>query len=225
MADLKVSAQPRTLFGRKVRQLRERGLVPVVVYGGTMETAHLQVSERNLERLLTHGGASQLFEVNVEGGPTTNVLLRDFQRHPVSHRYLHADFYAVNMTEKQEVSIQIVATGEEPEFEVGLMMLQALDAVMISALPADIPASIEVDISEVSMENSITIADLPAVPGVEYIDPAEEVVFTVVATREEDLDEEIVDEDAEPELVGEEGEEGQAEGEGESEGGADEDEE
>lgn len=213
MADLKIAAQPRHHFGRKVRQLREKGIVPVVVYGETIPATHLQVTERNLEYILSHGGASQLFEVNVEGGATTNVLLRDFQRDPVSHRFIHADFYAVDMTQKQDVSIQVVAAGEEPEFEVGLMLLQALDSVNISALPADIPASIEVDISELSLENSITVADLPALSGVEYTDPPEEVVFTVVMTREEDLDEEIVDEDAEPELVGEEGEEGE-EGEG-----------
>jgi large subunit ribosomal protein L25 len=122
---------------------------------------------------------------------------------------MHADFYAVDMTQKQEVEIQVVAAGEEPEFEVGLMLLQALDSVTISALPADIPASIEVDISELSMDNPITIADMPAIPGVEYVTPEEEVVFTVIATREEDLDEEIAEEDVEPELVGEEGEEGE----------------
>jgi large subunit ribosomal protein L25 len=215
MAELKLTAQPRTLFGRKVRQLREQGLVPVVVYGKTVEPSHLQVNHRNLERVLTHGGASQLFEVEVEGGAKTNVLLREVQRHPVNYRYLHADLYAVNMMEKQLVSIQVVAAGEEPEFEVGLMLLQALDSINISALPADIPASIAVDISELSMENSITVADLPVIPGVEYTDALDEVVFTVVATREEELDEPIVDEDAEPEVIGE-GEEGADEGESDS---------
>ncbi|MEX1018420.1 MAG: 50S ribosomal protein L25 [Litorilinea sp.] len=207
MAELKLPAQTRTHFGRKVRQLRQKGLVPVVVYGKTMEAAHLQVTQRNLERVLAHGGASQLFEVVIEGGETTNVLLREIQRHPVNHRFMHADLYAVDMTEKQEVSIQLVAIGEEPEFEIGLMMLQSMDSVLISALPADIPAAIEVDITALSAENSITVADLPALPGVEYVDPADEVVFTVVATREEDLDEEIADEDVEPEVVGEEGDE------------------
>lgn len=210
MADLKLPAQKRTHFGRKVRQLRQKGIVPVVIYGKGQENSHLQVTERNLERVLTHGGASQLFEVEIEGGATTNVLLRDVQRNPVNHRFIHADFYAVNMREKQEVSIQVVGVGQEPEFEVGLMLLQALDSVIISALPADIPASIEVDISELSLENSITIADLPAIQGVEYVGEPDEVVFTVVMTREEDLDEEIVDDGAEPEVVGE-GEEGDEE--------------
>jgi large subunit ribosomal protein L25 len=215
MADLKLAAQPRTQIGRKVRQLREAGLVPIVVYGKGLETLHLQVSARNLERVFSLGGGSQLLEIVVEGGSTTNVLLRELQRNPVNHRYLHADFYAVNMLEKQEVTSQVIGVNA-PEFEVGLMMLQALDSVTISALPSDIPASIEVDLSELSLENSITIADLPVLPGVEYVNDLEEAVFTVIATREEELDEEpVLDEDAEPEVIGEEGEaeDGQAQAE------------
>lgn len=201
MSDLKLDAQPRTVTGRKVRQLRNRGLVPVVVYGKQQQPMNLQVQARSLERVLHHGGTSQLVQVQVEGGESLNILIRDVQRHPVNHQYLHADFYAVNMAEKQQVEVPVVAVGRPESLVTGLMMLQALDSVEVEALPADIPASIEVDVTGLTPEEPITVADLPRLPGVEYLNDPEEVVFTMIATRVEEEEEAEEEEAAEPEVV------------------------
>jgi large subunit ribosomal protein L25 len=203
MSELKLNAQPRQVIGRKVRQLRREGLVPVVVYGQNQTPVNLQVNERQLELTMQHGGISQLVQVVVDGGATHNVLVREVQRHPVSHHYLHADFYAVNMNEKQEVSVPVVSNGEPDALATGLMVLQALDAVHISALPADIPASIEVDITKLDPDTPITIADLPAMPGVEYLGDPGEHLFTMIATRVQEEEEEAPTEEemVEPELV------------------------
>jgi large subunit ribosomal protein L25 len=201
MAELILSAQPRTITGRKVSQLRRQGLVPVVVYGQGNPPVSLQVPERQLELTLHHGGFSQLVRVQVEGGATHNVLIREVQRHPVSHHYLHADLYAVNMNEKQEVSVPVVGVGKPLALTTGLMVLQPLDIVEISALPADIPASIEVDITNLDLENPITVADLPVLSGVEYLNAPGEYIFSLIETREEVLEEEPVEEAAEPEVV------------------------
>lgn len=203
MSELKMNAQPRQLTGRKVRQLRREGLVPVVVYGKGQAPINLQVNARQLELTMQRGGVSQLVQVVVDGGATHNVLVREVQRHPVSHQYLHADLYAVNMNEKQEVSVPVVSVGKPDALATGLMVLQALDAVHISALPADIPAHIEVDITKLDVETPITIADLPALPGVEYLGDPDEHLFTMIATRVQEEEEEapVEEEMAEPELV------------------------
>lgn len=215
MATLQLDAQPRELVGRKVKQLRRQGLVPVVVYGNVDKEINLQVGERTLERTLHAGGNSQLIELNVEGGEVHNVLMRELQRHPVRRNVLHADFYAINMREKQQLAIPIVSINTPASLQGGLMVLQAMDTVEIEALPGDIPASIEVDISELTLEEALTVADLPVVDGVEYLSDPEEPVFTMTTSRitEEALDdlEEIgeetvvaIDEDAEAEAEGEE---------------------
>jgi large subunit ribosomal protein L25 len=203
MSDLTLEAQPRQMTGRKVRQLRRQGLVPVVVYGQGQDPVNLQVTARALDATLHHGGFSQLVRVKVAGGGNHNILIREVQRHPVHHGFLHADFYAVNMNEKQEVSVPVVGTGKPEALASGLMVLQALDMVDISALPNDIPASIEVDISELSVDRPITIADLPTLSGVEYLsDPAEH-VFTMLTTYTgEEAEEEAGEEElVEPEVV------------------------
>lgn len=210
MADLTLAAQPRNLTGRKVRQLRNQGMIPVVVYGKTQKEAEsLQVSARSFERILHSAGFSQLVKVDVEGGKTHNVLIRDIQRHPVTHSFMHVDFYAVDLTEKQQVSIPIQSTGNVAAMEAGLMMYQALDNITVEALPGSIPASIEVDISNLTLDEPITVSALPAFEGVEYLSDPDETVFTLIVTRaevEEELESEV-EEGAEPELVGEDEEE------------------
>ncbi len=204
MSELKLEAQPRTVTGRKVRQLRTQGLVPVVVYGNNQEPVNLQVNARSLELLMHHGGFSQLVRVNVEGGGTHNVLVREVQRHPVNHAYLHVDLYAVNMNEKQHATVPIISTGKPAAMVAGLMILQAQDTVNIEALPADIPASIEVDITALELERPITVADLPQIPSVTYLNEEHEALFTLMAPRVAEVEEEVeeVEEGAEPEVVG-----------------------
>ena len=207
MADLKLDAQPRTLTGRKVRQLRAQGLVPVVVYGNNQEPVNLQVNARSLELTLRHGGFSQLVEVNVQGGSKHNVLVRELQRHPVTNRFTHVDLYAVNMNEKQHSSVQVVSTGKPAAQAGGMMVLQERDSVDIEALPADIPATIEVDITELDLERPITIADLPQLPGVVYLGEESQTVFTLQLPRVEEIEEPVAEEGAEPEVVGRESDE------------------
>jgi large subunit ribosomal protein L25 len=200
MDELKLVADRRELTGRKVGQLRRQGLVPVVVYGNVKQPVNLQVEIKMLERTLHAGGDTRLVEVTVNGGGKHNVLVKDVQREPVGHRLLHADFYAVNMTEKQHVSVPLVTTGKPAGMVTGMMVLKLHEAIHIEALPADIPGEIEIDISPLTLDRPITVADLPQIKGIAYLDEAEEVLFNLQQTREEVV-EETVTAEAEPEVV------------------------
>jgi large subunit ribosomal protein L25 len=200
MDDLKLVADRRELTGRKVGQLRRQGLVPVVVYGNVKQPVNLQVDIKQLERMLHAGGDTRVVEVTVNGGGLHNVLVKNVQREPVGHRLLHADFYAVNMSEKQRVTVPLVSTGKPAGMVTGVMVLKLHEAIHIEALPADIPGEIEVDISPMTMERPMTIADLPKVKGVSYVDDPEEVLFNLQLTREE-VAEEAAAAEVEPEVV------------------------
>jgi len=207
MSELKISAQPREITRRKTRQLRREGLVPVVLYGPATAAQNLQVNGRAFDRLLHNGGSSQLVSVDLQGD-LLNVLVREVQRDPVSHAYIHADFYVVDMSQQQQVSVNVHAVNEPESHMAGLMMYQAMDSVDISALPSAIPASIQVDVGGLTLENSITIADLPVLDGVTYLADPGETVFTMITTRvEEEEEEELEEEMLEPEVVGREGDE------------------
>lgn len=198
MSKLVLEAQPRDAHARKARHLRNEGLIPVVVYGRQQDPVSLVVAERAIETTLHRGGTSQLVEVQVSGGKGHNVLVREVQRDPINHRLLHVDLYAVRMDEKQHVSIPVSGTGKPLALASGLMILQNHENIAIEALPADLPAMIEVDLTNLSVEQPIKVADLPAIKGVAYLVDPDEHVFTMVATQA-GLEEEAPAEEAAPE--------------------------
>lgn len=208
MSTLTLNAGARSVSGSKVKRLRREGFIPIVIYGRKRTPRNAQVKEMEFDRVLRAGGNSQLVRVDLEG-EEYNVLVREVQRHPVRHNLLHADFYAVNMTDTQRVSVPLVLFGA------GLIttdhvMVQALDSVEVEALPAAIPAQIDVDVSMLLNPESppITIADLPAVAGVTYVTEADEIICSLILSRaaiseeEEEEEADLLEIDAEPEVIG-----------------------
>ncbi len=203
MSELALEAKLRPTTGPEVRRMRREGMVPIVIYGKHQEPEHAQVVMKELDRVLSAGGSSQLVEVALEGMGQRHILIRAVQRHPVRHHPIHADFYAVSMTEKQQVSIPVVAVGKPRGQSTEVVLVQSLDHVEIEALPADIPAHLEVNVSRLESPDSepITVADLPEISGVVYLTPADETLFSLVMTRPvEETETEAVD--AEPEVIG-----------------------
>jgi len=200
MSDLKFTAQPRTLVGRRVRQLRRQGLVPATLYGKTLAAQNLQFAERTFERVIQAAGFSQLVQVDVEGGSTHDVLIRAVHRHPVTHSFMHVDLYAVDLTVKQQVQVPVHSTGKPEALVTGLMVLQSLEHINLEALPRAIPTRLDIDITHLTPDNPITIAQLPVIDGVEYLNEPEEAIFMMIVTRAEEETEEEPTE-AEPALV------------------------
>lgn len=204
MSKLVVDAQPRDVQAIKARHLRNDGLIPVVVYGKGLTPVSLAVPERSMESALRHGAVSQLVEVQVSGGKAHNVLVREVQRDPINHRLLHVDLYAVRMDEKQHVSIRVSGVGKPDALTSGLMILQNHESIVVEALPADLPAVIEVDLTHLSSEQPIKVSDLPSISGVVYAMDADEHIFSMVATQAglEDEEQAAAEESsAEPEVV------------------------
>lgn len=179
MTTLKIEAEKRDATRARVKAIRANGLVPVVVYGKGIESQNLQVTERSLSQVLTHGGMSQLIQLDIKGGTTQNVLVREVQRYPVGHRLRHVDLYAVRMDEKQQVEVPIHSVGKPLALASDVMVLQNRETILVEALPADLPVSIEVNITKLSTEHPILLADLPKLPGVVYLVDEHEHFFSM----------------------------------------------
>ena len=90
-----VKLDPRTVIGKKVRQLRRQGVIPVHLYGADVEPANLQVDGRTLNRLLLQVGTNIPVSIEVEDQDMENIcFVREVQRHPVSDEVIHVDFPA-----------------------------------------------------------------------------------------------------------------------------------
>lgn len=203
MSKLVLEAQPRQVEAKKARHLRNEGLIPVSAYGPGKQPLTLVVEEKALENTLRHGGSSRLVEVHVSDGSKLNVLVREVQRQPVNHRPVHADFYLVRMDQKQQVAVPLVMVGKPTALITGMMILQTHETIEIEALPAEIPASIEVDVTNLSEEHPITLKDLPAIKGIAYLGDAEETLITLMAAQAGIEEEAAVEGEAaaEPEVV------------------------
>jgi large subunit ribosomal protein L25 len=188
---------------RSARRLRRDGLVPGVVYGGGEDPQHFAVDARTLRNTLAHAG--QVIEVAIDGGSTTNVLIKDVQRHPVRGQAVHVDLLRVRMDQVIHATVPIEFTGadEAPGVVEGGIFNQELRELNIEALPGDIPDSVTHDVSGLEMNATLTLEVLTAPEGVTLLDEPETVIATITPPTLEPVEEEI---ETETEVVGEEGE-------------------
>jgi large subunit ribosomal protein L25 len=213
-ATLKVAE--RNEFGsRTTRRLRRTGYVPGIVYGGASETRHFQVPERDVRAVLTHGGA--LIDVVFDGGSPTPVVVKEQQRHPVRGSLVHIDLLEVKLDEEIEadVLVELLGAEEAPGVDEGGVLEHVTRELTIRALPTAIPESIAADVSSMEIGDTLQLSALIAPEGVEFVadEPDEVTIATLSPPRVEEEPEPEVEEEAE--LVGEEGEEGEAPPEGE----------
>src|SRR3954468_7066026 len=192
---------------RSARRLRRAGLVPGVIYGGGDEPQHFSVDARILRNTLAHAG--QVIEVSIDGS-STNVLIKDVQRHTFRGEGVHVDLLARRMAVAIHATVPIEFHGSEdaPGVTEGGIFNQELREVNIEALPGDIPDSIVHDVSGLVMNETVTLAVLSAPAGVTLLDDPEIVIATITPPTLEPVEKEI---ETEPALGGEDGEPVEAE--------------
>jgi large subunit ribosomal protein L25 len=215
-----LSAGKRTVTGKHVKQLRQEGWVPGVMYGHGFDSVSLQFEERNLTRLLSHVGGSQLIQIDVEGAKEPEMaLVRDVQRDPIRGSVLHVDFYRVKMTERLTAEIPLAMEGESPVITRNEgILLQGLSAIEVECLPGDLVDAIVVDLADLlEIDDSIHVRDLAIPSGIDVLTDPDELIVRVAPLAEEEVIEEIVEEELMPgeevEIVAEAEAEEEAEGE------------
>jgi large subunit ribosomal protein L25 len=162
MEALDLKAEVREIKRRHVKQIRQQGLVPAVLYGRDLEPTLLQIEARALHKVLVEAGTHQLISLQVGRKKPRMTLARDIQRDVIKHNFLHVDFYAVKMDEKVTAHVPLVLEGVAPAVrELGGILTQGLDELEIECLPSDLISAIEVNIDGlVDFHDSITVSDL-----------------------------------------------------------------
>ena len=207
----------RTVTGKKVRQLRRQGLLPVHVYGADIQPANLQVDDRTLNRLLPIVGSNIPVSVEYDGGNDENIcFVREVQRHPVTDAVIHVDFLRVDVTRTITAEVPLTLTGVSPAVsQMAGTLLQNLQSLLIEALPMSMPAEIEVDISGlVDFDASLQVGDVEVPDDVTVMNDLSDSIARVAPPRlEVELEEEGLEEGEEGEETaeGEEGEETESE--------------
>lgn len=178
------AATGRTTGSRSTRRLRGEGLVPAVLYGLDQDPVSVSVIWPELRQALTtEAGVNVVLQLEVDGERHMSIL-KDIQRHPVRRDVVHVDFLRIDPNKKVTVDVSIVMTGEALEVTQGNGMVdQNLFSLTVDASPTSIPNELEVDISALTIGDSIRVADIALPDGVTTdVDP-EETVASGMITR------------------------------------------
>jgi len=188
MAEIVVSAKERTDRGKNAaRRLRREGLVPGIVYGGKGGNVAVAVDPKALQKVLrSEAGRNTILKIDIAGAGAANAILKSWQVDPIRENFLHADFYRIAMDVAIRVTVPIYVKGEARGVKVDGGILEVVTReIEVECLPGDIPERIDVEVSELGINDALRVSDLPPNVKVKILDPADRVVVHVVSVKEE----------------------------------------
>ncbi|MFC1813175.1 50S ribosomal protein L25/general stress protein Ctc [Thermodesulfobacteriota bacterium] len=201
MALIELKSNIRTSVGKgKAKALRREKRVPAVLYGPETDPVLLSVNMKDLDHVMKNSSAGQLIlNLVVQNGEsyTKTTMVKELQIHPVSRNFLHVDFYEVSMDRKLKVKVPVVIKGKAKGVELGGMLQILRHELEVLCLPLEVPESIEVDVTDLDMGDSIHIEDISLAGNIEF---SEESNFTVVTILTPTIEEEPVEEEEEEDV-------------------------
>lgn len=186
MEAIAISSTPREGRGKgAARKLRAVGQIPAIAYGHGIEASiPLTLDPKALEKALDNPyGANALFDLAIEGGAHHRVLVRDLQRHPVSREVLHVDLVAPDLDEPVVSPVPVKIIGKSIGVTTGGRLRTPYREVRLKAKPADFPADVTIDITNLDHNDGVMASEMPLPEGVEPVYDRDYVVVKVVAPR------------------------------------------
>ncbi len=217
MEQIDLKAQIRKTVGNgPARSLRRKGKMPAVLYGPKIEPVLLSIDVKDIEHILKEASVgSVLLNLQIQNGKsyTRSAMIKELQTHPVTGKFLHVDFYEIDMQKKITVKVPVVARGQSIGVELGGLLQYVRRELEVLCLPTAIPEAIEVDISDLDIGDSIHLEDISLPGDIEILADTNFTLVTVLAPKVEEVveEEELVEgeeleegEEAAEEAVGEE---------------------
>ncbi len=222
MRTVALSAQIREGTGKgPSRRLRSGGFVPGTFYGYQAEPMIVKVDASELTKILVQGRGETVFiKLGIESDKEKKVeklsVIKDLQIDTINRKPVHVDFYEIRMDRTLAVDVPVVFTGTSSGVEDGGEMQQLKRDVKVSGLPSDLPESIEIDISQLGIGDSVKVSDLVVEEGIQLLDNDDVAIVAVVPTRVSLAAEVAEGEEGEGEVAGAaEASSAETEGEGE----------
>ena len=212
MTNYELSANPRTLFGRKTKQLRVKGIIPGNIFGKNIKSLAIELEKGVLVDVMRKAGETGLINLKIKGDEKSHpVLVAGYALNPVSDQILHVDFHEVDLTQKTTASVPVKTIGESAAVEGGNILVVFRNEIDVEALPTDLPDVIEVDISGLNeVGDTIHAKDLKVDRSKVTLDIEDE---EPIVTIQEPAKEEVVEAPVPAEGEAAEGAEKTAEGE------------
>ena len=188
--EITVAAQPRASRGKnEARRTRRAGLIPAVVYGAYKEPVPVAVSPKAILQIVhSASGYNTIFNLDIEGGENTPVMVVDHQNDPIRGTLLHADMKRIDLNKRLRVSIPVGTHGEPKGVKTQGGLLEVITrAAEIECLPDEIPEHFIVDVTELMMGQSKRFSDLPMTGSMRLLGSPDTVIAHIVAMRAEEV--------------------------------------
>jgi large subunit ribosomal protein L25 len=177
----------------EANRLRVSGQIPAVVYGSRAEGkapegVPVSVDPKHLLRILhSESGANTLISLKVDGGAAARVMVKEYQLDPVTHQLLHADFYQLALDKAITVTVPVILKGEPigVKQQGGLLDFVTRE-IQVLSLPTEIPDQIDVDVSELMLNQSIRVRDLATSDKWKAVTPTDTMIVHVVLPKAEE---------------------------------------
>ncbi len=184
---MKLKASDRDVVGKKVKNLRKKGIIPAVLYGQGEGSKNISVKYLEFRNVYAEAGENAIIELEIDG-KIVPTLIYDTQLEHMSGNFSHVDFLQVNMNEDVEADIPLEFIGESAAVKAnGGILIKNLDEVSVKCLPSELPSKFEIDISVLAtFEDQIKIGDIKVSAGVEILDDKEAVIAVVERPRTEE---------------------------------------
>jgi large subunit ribosomal protein L25 len=182
------------------RRVRVSGKIPAVVYGAGQESVAVSVDPRVITKILhSDSGHNTIFDLDVTGTSLVKAMIVDWQHEPIKGALLHIDLKRIAMDKMMRVSVPIQLVGIPLGVKAqGGILEHVLREVEIECLPSDIPGHLDVDVSNLEMNQAIHVSDLPHSGTIKFLTDEGLTVAHVSAVKEEVVEAEAVDAAATP---------------------------
>ncbi|MHC5311091.1 50S ribosomal protein L25/general stress protein Ctc [Myroides sp. LJL116] len=161
MKSITIKGSERESVGKvATKALRNAGMVPCVIYGGTEPAVHFTAEEKAFKGLVYTPNVHTVV-VELEGGKTFNAILQDIQYHPVTDNILHVDFYQLHDDKEITLEVPVKVEGKSPGVMAGGVLNLNSRKLKVRALPANLPDVVVANISNLEMGNKLYVTDIP----------------------------------------------------------------
>ena len=187
MADrVTLKLELRDTLGKKVKRLRQEGIIPVHLYGPGISSRSLQCRDKELIRALTQAGRSTPVTVTVEGeGDEHLAFVREIQWDPIRGNLFHVDLLRAEATQRVSADVNLVLTGESPGAREAFgRVVQLLHSITVEALPLEMPQDVQVDLSTLTEpDGAIRSGDIPLPTGAVLVSDSSAMVARIEVAR------------------------------------------
>src|SRR5215471_8260458 len=188
--DITVAAEVRATRGKnEARRLRVRGFIPAVVYGAYKDSVSVGVSPKQLVQILnSKTGHNTIFNLAIQGGENTPVMIVDSQRDPIKGGLLHADLKRIDLSKRIRVSVPVITEGEAAGIKMQGGLLEIITReIEIECLPDEIPEHFVMDVSSLMIGQSVRAGAVPMTGSMRLLSQPDAVIAHVVAMRAEEV--------------------------------------